>query len=266
MKIVSFQSGLGNQIAQYVFYLFLQSKGYKVYPHFVDNLLNEHYGLELNKVLLSPQILYMPFWIKIFLKLIKHFPILQGQTYNKKVFKIHYNGYYFERRYFDSLPSHSLKFNFSNMSTTNFMFLDKYKDQLLVSIHIRRGDYLKSPAYLNICTDHYYQQAIKFVENKYSNLLFVIFSDDIEYAKSSFSTKKTIIVDWNQKENSYMDMLLMACCPINIIANSSFSYWAARLNENSILTIYPKRWWNYSPIDFFPKHWLDLNIYDIINS
>ena len=149
MKIVSFQSGLGNQIAQYVFYLFLQSKGYKVYPYFVDNLLNEHYGLELNKVLLSPQILYMPFWIKIFLKLIKHFPILQGQTYNKKVFKIHYNGYYFERRYFDSLPSHSLKFNFSNMSTTNFMFLDKYKDQLLVSIHIRRGDYLKSPAYLN---------------------------------------------------------------------------------------------------------------------
>ena len=207
MKIVSFQSGLGNQIAQYVFYLFLQSKGYKVYPYFVDNLLNEHYGLELNKVLLSPQILYMPFWIKIFLKLIKHFPILQGQTYNKKVFKIHYNGYHFERRYFDSLPSHSLKFNFSNMSTTNSMFLDKYKDQLLVSIHIRRGDYLKSPAYLNICTDHYYQQAIKFVENKYSNLLFVIFSDDIEYAKSSFSTKKTIIVDWNQKENSYMDML-----------------------------------------------------------
>ena len=55
-----------------------------------------------------------------------------------------------------------------------------------------------------------------------------------------------------------MDMLLMACCPINIIANSSFSYWAARLNENSILTIYPKRWWNYSPIDFFPKHWVGL--------
>lgn len=87
MKIVSFQSGLGNQIAQYVFYLFLQSKGYKVYPYFVDNLLNEHYGLELNKVLLSPQILYMPFWIKIFLKFIKHFPILQGQTYNKRYLK-----------------------------------------------------------------------------------------------------------------------------------------------------------------------------------
>ena len=259
MKIVAFQCGLGNQIAQYVFFLFLQKKGHKVYPFFVNGLLDEHYGFELNKVLLSPQILSMPFWMNIAVKILRRFPLLQSQAYDEYKYKILYNGYYFERKYFDELSPCSIQFDYGKMSAENWEFINKNKDKLLVSVHIRRGDYLKSTAYSNVCTDFYYKQAIRYIEEKYSNILFVFFSDDLEYVKKTFSINHAVMVDWNQKENSYMDMLLMSCCSINIIANSSFSYWAARLNENNILTIYPQKWWAYSPIDFFPDKWIALS-------
>ena len=43
-----------------------------------------------------------------------------------------------------------------------------------------------------------------------------------------------------------------------MIATSTFSYWAARLNQDNILTIYPKKWYNskYAVPDIFPSEWV----------
>lgn len=261
MKIVTFQSGLGNQIFQYAFYLFLKSKSHKVYPYYITNLLNEHYGLELHKVLKNVKLKNTPIGIYYLAEIIKrYFPKLASDSYQGSTIKhLLYKGYYFDKIFLDSLPPNSIELNFNNLSTTNRDFIKKYKNKLLVSIHFRRGDYLNAAnIYGNICTKYYYTEAIKYINNKYENIFYVIFSDDIEYVEENFKINNACYVNWNQGSDSYMDLLLMACCPINIIANSSFSYWAARLNPKSKLVIYPYKWWHYKRPDIFPNNWIGL--------
>ena len=106
-----------------------------------------------------------------------------------------------------------------------------------VSIHIRRGDYLDSEnAGLlgGICTPQYYEGCVRCVKEKArSALKFYIFSDDPDYARSLHfgdSADENIVIDWNTGQNSFRDMQLMSCCRYNICANSTFSFWGARLN------------------------------------
>lgn len=261
IKIVTFQSGLGNQIFQYVFYLFLKSKSYHVYPYYITNLLNEHYGLEVHKILKNVNLKKTPTGIYYLAEIIKrYFPQFTSDSYHEDEIKhLLYKGYYFNKFFFDSLPPNSIELDFANLSTKNKEFIKKNKDKLLVSIHFRRGDYLKADnIYGNICTTYYYAEAIKYVNNNFKNVMYVIFSDDIQYVEENFKIENANYVTWNQGTNSYMDLLLMACCPINIIANSSFSYWAARLNPTSKQVIYPYKWWHYTRPDIFPDSWLGL--------
>lgn len=112
--------------------------------------------------------------------------------------------------------------------------LKKMQQENAVSIHIRRGDYLnKENAALfgNICTKGYYDEAIRRIKEKVLNPYFYIFSDDATYAREQFSGENTTIVDWNTKEWNFYDMLLMSQCKHNICANSTFSFWGARLNS-----------------------------------
>ena len=67
-------------------------------------------------------------------------------------------------------------------------------------------------------------------------------------------------IDWNVGERSFLDMYLMSKAKANIIANSTFSYWAAYLNENNAIVIYPKEWYNKnctekSPAIFY-ENWI----------
>lgn len=131
----------------------------------------------------------------------------------------------------------------------NFKVLEDIKDSESVSIHIRRGDYLKPQwDYLNICDYDYYKNALNFIKNKLENkdLKFFIFSDDIPWCKENLDFLKdfeTNYVDWNKKENSYKDMQLMSECKHNIISNSTFSWWGAYLNKNpNKIVVAPKYW------------------------
>ena len=104
-----------------------------------------------------------------------------------------------------------------------------------VSIHVRRGDYIKEG--LDIIGKDYYFNAIQLVQNKCkeTKLDYFIFSDDKEYIHSFFDfipENQLHIVAGNTGKDSYLDMQLMSSCKHNIIANSTFSYWAAMLNPN----------------------------------
>ena len=111
----------------------------------------------------------------------------------------------------------------------------KIKNTESVSIHIRRGDYLNpenQAIYGGICTEEYYEKAISYMEEKLWNPHFFIFSDDAEYAKKTYTKDNYTVVDINHGRDSFFDMHLMGCCKHNICANSTFSFWGARLNEN----------------------------------
>lgn len=104
-----------------------------------------------------------------------------------------------------------------------------------VSIHIRRGDYLdpkNAALFGNICTEAYYEGAIKEVKRFYPQAQFYLFSDDIEYVSRVYSGEEYTIVNINQGKDSFYDIWLMSQCKHNICANSTFSLWGARLNTN----------------------------------
>lgn len=109
------------------------------------------------------------------------------------------------------------------------------KDRASVSVHVRRGDYLdpeNTAMFGNICTDRYYETAIRLVKEEVPGAHFYLFSDDIPYVSQRYQGDEYTIVDINHGKDSFYDMWLMNQCKHNICANSTFSFWGARLNGN----------------------------------
>ena len=104
-----------------------------------------------------------------------------------------------------------------------------------VSIHVRRGDYLdeiNKEMFGNICTEAYYGQAVEMLKKEIPKAHFYVFSDDISYVKERYQGEEFTVVDINHGRDSFYDIWLMSRCKHNICANSTFSFWGARLNGN----------------------------------
>lgn len=116
-----------------------------------------------------------------------------------------------------------------------------------VSVHIRRGDYISNPAFAKVhgfVGIDYYNKALQRICNEIVSPVFFVFSDDIAWAKENLRLgKNAIFVSHNTGASSFEDMRLMSLCKHNIIANSSFSWWGAWLNNyaNKIV-IAPQKW------------------------
>lgn len=125
-----------------------------------------------------------------------------------------------------------------------------------VAVHVRRGDYLDEHWELNM---EYYDKAISLLSIKQKEMKLYVFSDEIEYCKEYFARYEDSF-DFNYLEYfsdnySIDDLLIMSKCKHNIIANSTYSWWAAWLNQNEYkMVICPelKIWTN----DFYPEEWM----------
>ena len=113
-----------------------------------------------------------------------------------------------------------------------------------VSIHIRCGDYFSHSRYC-VCNDSYYKEAIQKISSYVKAPYFYVFSDDKEWSRN-FMSKLGVpfkLVSWNNGLMSYQDMFLMSKCKHNIIANSTFSWWGAWLNNTPHkVVIAPSTW------------------------
>lgn len=106
-----------------------------------------------------------------------------------------------------------------------------------VSVHIRRGDYVGET--LDILDTEYYTDIIKNIKRERPQSWFYFFSNDAEYVKKEYTwLKEKTIVEHNSGLESFRDMQLMSACKNNIIANSTFSIWAAILNDNPDKSVY----------------------------
>lgn len=102
-----------------------------------------------------------------------------------------------------------------------------------VSVHFRRGDYLdqeNAGMFGNICTDAYYAMAMDYIRKRCPEAVFYLFSDDPDYVRERYKDGRFTVVDWNHGRDSFYDCWLMSKCRHNICANSTFSFWGARLN------------------------------------
>ncbi len=131
-----------------------------------------------------------------------------------------------------------------NYSARNAELVKEISESTSVSIHVRRGDYITTYAgqFKTLGRD-YYEQGAKLIAEEVGNQTckFFIFSDDSEFVKQEFGwLENKVIVDHNTGDDSFRDMQLMSLCKHNIIANSTFSAWAAMLNQNEgHITVYP---------------------------
>lgn len=183
-------------------------------------------------------------------------------------------GYWQSEKYFQNYASVIRSdFTFKNQtSNQNSEVATIIKNRNAVGLHIRRGDYAKDPKTYSthgLCSLNYYRAAIQYIAEKVEFPYFFIFSDDIEWANANLCASFPCqYVDHNQGMDSYNDMRLMSLCKHNIIANSTFSWWAAWLNTNpDKIVIAPKIWFANPNIvsdykmfmdDLIPSDWVRL--------
>jgi len=132
-----------------------------------------------------------------------------------------------------------------------------------VSIHIRRGDYISNPLFNKIYNNlnlGYYQNAINYLKKKTGSLNIFIFSDDKEWVSEWFKIDDISykIINYSSHEEIY----LMSHCKHNIIANSTFSWWGAWLNNNeNKVIIAPEKWFKTDKTgnrEILPSAWIKL--------
>ncbi len=133
-----------------------------------------------------------------------------------------------------------------------------------VSLHIRRGDYVsdtKTKQHHGTCSPDYYKKAIKLIKEKLPNPHFFIFSDDKKSAENMLGLNSDITyVSGEAKIGDAEEIILMSLCKHNIIANSSFSFWGAWLNQNlHKIVIAPTQWTSSKKADnVIPRNWIQI--------
>ena len=197
-----------------------------------------------------------------------------GSDLNHVQLPAYLDGYFQSEKYFGDQRSSLLKdFSFKlPAGDKNETLLKDILNTVSVSIHFRRGDYVNKAATFKvhgICDISYYEAAIAMLAEKQQGLCFYVFTDDPVWVNEHFIMRhKTnynmLLVNNNQGTDSWKDMYLMSSCKHNIIANSSFSWWGAWLNQNAEkMVIAPARWFADTNIydfekDILPASWIKI--------
>ena len=150
----------------------------------------------------------------------------------------------------------------SNLASRSLQ--EQMRREQAVAVHVRRGDYLlpeNSRKYGNICTLQYYKNAMQYMKKRVPDARFYFFSNDPGWVRENLATGDSVIVDCNHGKENYLDMYLMSQCSHNIIANSSFSWWGAWLNQNpDKIVMSPQRWFSHLEVsDAICEGWIRIN-------
>jgi len=142
----------------------------------------------------------------------------------------------------------------SQPSQVNIAMAERIGQVPAVSVHIRRGDLISDPAthqFHGICSLDYYNMAIEKIAQMVEKPHFFIFSDDPQWAQDNLKLKYPVtLVTHNSANEDYEDLRLMSLCKYHIIANSSFSWWGAWLNNApDKIVLAPRKWFNDPGID-----------------
>lgn len=293
MRIVNVCGGLGNQMFQYAFALALKERfpGEDIlldtqhYRHLFFGRIgsyNLHNGFEIPelfpgaslKIATRQQIRtvsrYIPNYILSRIAR-KYLPALPSEfiekanySYDPEPLRIpgdcYYEGYWQCEEFYRTLvPELRSVFSFKDPNDYNRTIEAKVLLEDSVGIHIRRGDYLKDPEYKGICEVDYYRRAVDLLGTE--GKMFFVFSNDIPWCMEClplFIPEENILyVTGNMGKNSPWDMYLMSRCKQLIIANSTFSWWGAYLNETAQRIVAPRKWINRNGrIDICPKSWI----------
>ncbi len=188
----------------------------------------------------------------------------ENKCFQPKIFDwddIYLEGYWQSEKYFRDVGNllkkefslESVRRNRDNgygLSEEAERYLNRIEQGESVSIHVRRGDYLlpqNQDLFGNICTDMYYENAVKKMMESRPDCMFYLFTNDNQWAAERLRERKDfpIVLVELPGNRDYETLMLMSRCRHNILANSSFSWWASYLNDNpDKQVIAPAEWMN----------------------
>lgn len=263
MKVFVFQGGLGNQIFEYAYYQHELKKNPRL--KYLFPKAKCHNGFELEKWF-DVSLNEASCWQKILYEIAVR---LQGKGLLKLIAdkdksllddKYYAVGYVQSRQFAEDGFIH---FKDIALSEENSKYCRLLESTESVAVHIRRGDYLQEPfkaIYGGICTEDYYRMALDRVRSQFKNATFFVFSNDAEWVRENLQLEHAYFVSCNSGLNSPIDMYLMSKAKAIIMANSTFSFWAAKLSQSVQMVVYPKKWVN-RPLevpDIFEQSWTGL--------
>lgn len=290
MNIIRMSGGLGNQMFQYALYLKLKSMGKEV--KFDD--INEYRGEKARPIMLAVFGIEYPraTWDEITeftdgsMDLLKR---VRRKIFGRRAVEYEEQGFYdpkvltFESMYLrGSFQSQKYFEDIKDEVRDLYQFpaledmhlpdkLDKATRACLegiescesVGLHMYRSDSrTDGELYEGICTEKYYEGAVRYIQDKVPGAKFYIFSNEPKWVRGWVSAliqsqiqegmspyevkameKRFVMVEANTEYTGYLDMLLMSKCKHNIISNSSFSWWSAWINSNpDKIIVAPDRW------------------------
>ncbi len=290
MNIIRMSGGLGNQMFQYALYLKLKSMGKEV--KFDD--INEYRGEKARPIMLAVFGIEYPraTWDEITeftdgsMDLLKR---VRRKIFGRRAIEYEEQGFYDPRvltfesmylrgsfqseKYFEDIKEEVRALY--QFPTLEDMHLPDKLDQATraclsgiescesVGLHMYRSDSrTDGELYEGICTEKYYEGAVRYIQDKIPDAKFYIFSNEPKWVRGWVSAliqsqiqegmspyevkameKRFVMVEANTEYTGYLDMLLMSKCRHNIISNSSFSWWSAWINSNpDKIVIAPDRW------------------------
>ena len=264
MKIITVKGGLGNQMFQYAYGRRLELSGKKVVfdtSFFEGNKAGKDtaraFKLKNFNIETKAEFSNKKHW----------FQKLKGKIKRKLGFA--QEGLYQNERYFlDIKDTIQKEFTLKNTpGDESKTWKEKIENSpLSVSIHIRRGDYIenkKTNNFHGVCDLAYYAKALERMEKKIGDKIEIfVFSDDIIWAKENLKFPHPLNFVSDSKIPDYEEMYLMSLCKHNIIANSSFSWWGAWLNQNpNKIVVAPRQWLKdktADKLDILPDNWIKI--------
>lgn len=179
---------------------------------------------------------------------------------------IYLSGYWQSEKYFSGIADLIRKqlTPAKPLDDRNISFQRQMQSENSVGVHVRRGDYTSQSysSFFGVLPEAFYGEAITLIRQRVQNPKFYFFSDDIPWCKSAFGMTGSEFIEHNTGTDAYKDMLLMAACKHNIIANSTFSWWGGWLNANpDKIVVAPKQWFKSNflnkKIPVYPSRFYD---------
>ena len=176
------------------------------------------------------------------------------------------SGYFQTWKYYEALKDRNLvpEINIVNPSEWFLLMLEELRaHSRILGIHVRRGDYVGNHNFGALSVVYYEAAVEELVSRGVTWDAIWVFSDDLPLIQSEFCasniTKKNVrFIDPPPESHSAESLLLMSKCSSLIIANSTFSWWAATLGNPEKITVCPSRWFAKmdEPRDLYPESWI----------
>ena len=172
-------------------------------------------------------------------------------------------GYFQSWKYFKSNESEKYSI-FEGLTLKDSWILKNHKIMAstnFTAVHVRLGDFNAiENSFIGSLNTTYYANCVKYLFDQNINQQMYIFSDDIQSAKEIYGgvfPQESIWVNSSNNSNPVEILSVMRMANVFIIANSTFSWWAAHLSPNNPLVLAPKKWFQNSadPLDLIPPNW-----------